>query len=117
MGVHQKQFDLWVPVLVFSPFIVDATVTLLRRLLRGERVWRAHREHYYQRLVLAGWSHRKTVLAEYCLMLACGASAIIYTRTTERTRLLILILWVLIYSALAFCVRLTEQRNGRNRTV
>jgi UDP-N-acetylmuramyl pentapeptide phosphotransferase/UDP-N-acetylglucosamine-1-phosphate transferase len=117
MGIHQGRFDLWVPVLIFSPFIVDATITIFRRLLRRERVWRAHREHYYQRLVLSGWSHRKTVLAEYCLMLACGISAIIYTRTGERTRLLILILWVLIYSVLAFCVRLTEQRNGRSQSV
>ncbi len=27
---------------------VDATVTLLRRLLRGEKVWQAHRSHFYQ---------------------------------------------------------------------
>ncbi len=42
----------WLPVLVFSPFIVDATVTLARRLLRRERVWEAHRQHYYHRLIL-----------------------------------------------------------------
>lgn len=63
-------------LLVFSPFIVDATVTLLRRLLRGERFWQAHRSHYYQRLVQAGWGHRKTVLAEYALMLLTGISAL-----------------------------------------
>ena len=48
-GISQGLFDIWVPVLIFSPFIVDATVTLFRRLLRGEPVWKAHREHYYQR--------------------------------------------------------------------
>jgi UDP-N-acetylmuramyl pentapeptide phosphotransferase/UDP-N-acetylglucosamine-1-phosphate transferase len=32
----------WFPLLVFSPFIADATVTLLRRLARRERVWEAH---------------------------------------------------------------------------
>jgi UDP-N-acetylmuramyl pentapeptide phosphotransferase/UDP-N-acetylglucosamine-1-phosphate transferase len=111
MGVHEKLFDLWVPVLIFSPFIVDATVTLFRRLVRGERVWLAHREHYYQRLVLLGWGHRKTVLAEYCLMLACGTSAVIYTRTGERVRFVLLVLWVLLYCALAVSVRLAEQRS------
>jgi phospho-N-acetylmuramoyl-pentapeptide-transferase len=30
-----------VPILVFSPFIVDASVTVLRRLMAGERIWRA----------------------------------------------------------------------------
>lgn len=111
MGVHQKQFELWVPVLIFSPFIVDATTTLIRRVLRGERIWRAHREHYYQRLVLLGWSHRKTVLAEYCLMLACGASAIVYTRATESVRLMLLVTWVLIYCALAWSVKMVERRS------
>ncbi|MEI2772631.1 MAG: UDP-phosphate N-acetylglucosaminyl 1-phosphate transferase [Candidatus Competibacter sp.] len=56
-------FPFWVAILVFSPFIVDATATLLRRLLRREKVWEAHRTHYYQRLVLLGWGHRGTVLA------------------------------------------------------
>ena len=38
-------------------YLADATVTLARRLLRGRRVWQAHREHFYQRVVAAGWSH------------------------------------------------------------
>jgi len=65
---------LWVSILIFSPFIVDATVTLLRRVVCGERVWQAHKSHYYQRLVQAGWGHRKTVLLEYFLMLICAAA-------------------------------------------
>jgi UDP-N-acetylmuramyl pentapeptide phosphotransferase/UDP-N-acetylglucosamine-1-phosphate transferase len=38
-------------------FLADATLTLSRRLLRGERVWQAHREHFYQRAVQTGLSH------------------------------------------------------------
>lgn len=38
------------PVLVFSFFVTDATVTLFKRLLNGEKVWHAHCKHYYQRL-------------------------------------------------------------------
>jgi UDP-N-acetylmuramyl pentapeptide phosphotransferase/UDP-N-acetylglucosamine-1-phosphate transferase len=38
-------------------FLVDATWTLLRRVLRGETPWRPHREHAYQRAVLGGESH------------------------------------------------------------
>src|SRR4029077_15515318 len=30
-------------------YLADATLTLLRRLSNGERVWQAHRTHYYQR--------------------------------------------------------------------
>ena len=97
VGVHDKLFDIWVPVLIFSPFGVDATATLLRRLARGQRVWRPHREHYYQRLVLAGWGHRKTVLSEYVLMLAAGVSALIYARVGTQARLVILIAWSCLY--------------------
>jgi UDP-N-acetylmuramyl pentapeptide phosphotransferase/UDP-N-acetylglucosamine-1-phosphate transferase len=38
-------------------YLADATLTLARRGLRGEKVWRAHREHFYQRAVQAGRSH------------------------------------------------------------
>lgn len=37
----------------------DATLTLLRRLMRGEKVWRAHRQHFYQRAVRGGMSHAR----------------------------------------------------------
>jgi UDP-N-acetylmuramyl pentapeptide phosphotransferase/UDP-N-acetylglucosamine-1-phosphate transferase len=111
IGMHQGLFDFWVPVLIFSPFIVDATVTLFRRLLRGEKIWQAHRKHYYQRLVLAGWSHRKTVLAEYCLMIFCGLSAVAYIRAGESARLAILLMWVLVYVALILAVRRVERRS------
>jgi UDP-N-acetylmuramyl pentapeptide phosphotransferase/UDP-N-acetylglucosamine-1-phosphate transferase len=43
-------------------FLADATITLLRRLLRGARVWQAHREHFYQRAVQAGLGHDAVVL-------------------------------------------------------
>jgi len=63
------------PLLAFSPFLVDASLTLMRRGLRGERVWLAHREHYYQRLVRMGWSRRRLITAEYLLMAAAAGSA------------------------------------------
>jgi UDP-N-acetylmuramyl pentapeptide phosphotransferase/UDP-N-acetylglucosamine-1-phosphate transferase len=113
MGIYKGLFDLWVPILIFSPFIVDSTVTLFRRLLRGERVWQAHREHYYQRLVLSGWSHRKTVLTEYCLMIACGLSAVSYSQVNESGRLAILLTWVLLYLAMALKVRAIERQRKR----
>ncbi|WP_199032276.1 glycosyl transferase [Ralstonia sp. ASV6] len=57
------------PVIAFSPFIADATVTLLKRFARGERVWEAHREHYYQRMIRMAGAHRPVVLQWYALML------------------------------------------------
>lgn len=39
---------LWSWVILLGVFVVDATLTLLRRLLRGEKVYEAHRSHAYQ---------------------------------------------------------------------
>ncbi|HHT8901335.1 TPA: MraY family glycosyltransferase [Burkholderia cenocepacia] len=62
-------WPVWFPAMVFSPFIADASVTLLRRLLRGEKFWQAHREHYYQRMVRSGIGHRRTAIYWYLVML------------------------------------------------
>jgi UDP-N-acetylmuramyl pentapeptide phosphotransferase/UDP-N-acetylglucosamine-1-phosphate transferase len=68
---------LWLGLMVFSPFLVDATWTVLRRALQGKKPWQAHREHFYQRLVGQGWSHRRTTLWTYALMLKCSLFAVL----------------------------------------
>jgi UDP-N-acetylmuramyl pentapeptide phosphotransferase/UDP-N-acetylglucosamine-1-phosphate transferase len=44
-------------------YLADATITLLRRVLSGERFWRAHREHFYQKATQGGLSHARVVEA------------------------------------------------------
>jgi UDP-N-acetylmuramyl pentapeptide phosphotransferase/UDP-N-acetylglucosamine-1-phosphate transferase len=100
---------LWVVVLVFSPFFVDATVTLLRRALRGERVWKPHRSHCYQRLVGAGWSHRQTLLTAFALMSGSGVSALLIFDAGIRTQWIALSAWTAIYLT---CVVAVERRAG-----
>jgi UDP-N-acetylmuramyl pentapeptide phosphotransferase/UDP-N-acetylglucosamine-1-phosphate transferase len=59
-------------------FLADATITLVRRLLRGERVWQAHREHFYQQAVRRGLSHAavvKRVIAADLVLVGCGWAA------------------------------------------
>ncbi|KGX37565.1 MraY family glycosyltransferase [Burkholderia pseudomallei] len=68
-GWHEAVWPIWFPAMVFSPFIADASVTLLRRLLRGEKFWQAHREHYYQRMVRSGVGHGRTAVYWYLIML------------------------------------------------
>ncbi|MCI0145644.1 glycosyltransferase family 4 protein [Paraburkholderia sediminicola] len=68
LGWSDQVWPIWFPALVFSPFIGDASVTLLRRLLRGEKIWQAHREHYYQRMVRYGLGHAKTAKIWYLVM-------------------------------------------------
>ncbi|CRM19977.1 MULTISPECIES: MraY family glycosyltransferase [Pseudomonas] len=44
----QDMAFLWVWLILLGVFVVDATFTLIRRLLRGDKVYEAHRSHAYQ---------------------------------------------------------------------
>jgi UDP-N-acetylmuramyl pentapeptide phosphotransferase/UDP-N-acetylglucosamine-1-phosphate transferase len=53
----------WAAALILPAYYLgDATLTLVLRLFKGEKVWQAHREHFYQRAVRGGMSHRSVVL-------------------------------------------------------
>lgn len=43
-------------------YLADATITLLKRAKRGEKIWQAHREHYYQKATQSGLSHDQVAL-------------------------------------------------------
>jgi UDP-N-acetylmuramyl pentapeptide phosphotransferase/UDP-N-acetylglucosamine-1-phosphate transferase len=48
----------WAPALILPAYyLADATITLFARLARGEKIWQAHRSHFYQRAVQAGLRH------------------------------------------------------------
>ncbi|MFD1557823.1 glycosyltransferase family 4 protein [Paraburkholderia silviterrae] len=92
-GWRAEAWPIWFPALVFAPFIVDASVTLLRRLARGERFWQAHREHYYQRMVRSGMGHAQTAVLWYAVMFAGIIVAICNLRCTPRVQWGIVFLW------------------------
>lgn len=100
-GWQQGYWPAWFPVLVFSPFVADATLTLLKRIWRRENLAQAHRSHYYQRLVQLGWGHRNTAIVEYALMLLAGLSALWGTGMDMRGQANLLAWWGAIYLGLA----------------
>jgi Fuc2NAc and GlcNAc transferase len=51
---------LWPCLILSSAFLVDAGLTLSQRILAGKRWYTAHREHLYQWMVRAGFSHART---------------------------------------------------------
>ncbi|UTW51687.1 glycosyltransferase family 4 protein [bacterium SCSIO 12827] len=60
----------WAPAVILPLYyLADATITLLRRLLRGEAPWQAHRDHFYQQATRAGRSHARVA----CQILALNA--------------------------------------------
>ena len=103
-GMVLGAWPAWFPIVVFSPFIVDASVTLARRVLRGEPFWRAHRSHYYQRLVLGGWTRRALALRGYALMLAAAASALLALGSGAQVRFGIILVWAGAYALLFLAI-------------
>lgn len=75
---------MWAWLIGGGVFFVDATTTLLRRLLRGEQVYMAHRSHAYQRLSRRWNSHRRVTIAVWIVnlswLLPCSLLAAKYPR-------------------------------------
>jgi len=111
-GAVLALYPLWAGWLAFSPFIVDATWTLLRRAVAREPVWRAHRSHHYQRLVLAGWGHRRTLLRAMLLMAGAAATAVAAPRLTTPEQWLVIAGWAGVYALVHLRVTLAERAAG-----
>lgn len=112
-GVFDKVFEWWVPILIFSPFFVDATVTLIKRLFCGEKVWIAHKSHHYQKLIQMGWAQKKTVIFEYLLMFATSCTAIVIQVVgSDSLTMYMLAVWLLIYILIILVISYLGKRSG-----
>lgn len=94
----------WFPLLAFLPFLADATLTLIGRALRRERVWEAHRGHYYQRLHRLGAGHRGTLCLYGLLMAGTAASAVVTLRIEPNAGWLVLTAWCLALWLVFLCI-------------
>jgi UDP-N-acetylmuramyl pentapeptide phosphotransferase/UDP-N-acetylglucosamine-1-phosphate transferase len=94
---HQQ---LAVALLLPLYYLLDATVTLLRRLVRGELFWAAHRSHFYQRATENGFTALRVVSEMFVLNLGLGALAIASSRT--QSPVIQVLLLVIGASAVAF---------------
>src|SRR5690606_8935736 len=67
---------LWAVLILSSLFWADATFTLFRRLFSGEKIWPAHRSHWYQRAYNMGMSHKQILYRGLGLSLCLLALAL-----------------------------------------
>lgn len=70
-----RSLPLIVWIMLLGVFVVDATVTLLKRRSRGEKVFEAHRTHVYQLAVQAGYSHKQVTLCVLFINILLGIMA------------------------------------------
>lgn len=100
-GWQRGYWPFWFPLLVFSPFVVDATVTLLKRLRNKQG---AMDGHYYQRLKLMGWDSSRIATTEYVLMALAGISALVGIGLETGAQSNLLAYWAAIYLGLSMWV-------------
>jgi len=111
-GWQARWWPAWFPFQVFLPFIADASVTLLYRLLRGERPWVAHREHYYQRLVQMGWGHGRTLALYALLMVGAAGSGVAALAWAPPAGVVLLAFWGLILAFVFIAIEYHWRRRG-----
>lgn len=105
-GVVAGAWPAWLPLLAFITLILDATLTLAARARRGERIWQAHKLHYYQRLHQMGAGHTGTLLLYAALAAATSATAIACVVAAPRQGWIALCIWmailVLLFAAIDY---------------
>ncbi|MBI4495087.1 MAG: glycosyltransferase family 4 protein [Chloroflexi bacterium] len=102
------RISIYISALMLAPFLFDATLTLLRRVWRGERWYEAHRSHLYQRLVQAGYSARRVSLLYYGLALVLGALGLAEVATGQGATETFFLIGLVPLALLALWVRRVE---------
>lgn len=89
-------------------FVFDSALTLLRRLIRGERIWTAHRKHLYQRLVIAGCSHQFVSLfyGLIAMTIALTTSFLLFIQLADSTYIISALVLVLTSILIVSVVRI-----------
>ncbi len=80
-----------VPVILLMMFLLDAGTTLLRRLPKGKDWLKPHRDHYYQRLIILGYSHSQVTFLYSFFNLILGFLAVTYIKSDGLLSLLVAI--------------------------
>jgi UDP-N-acetylmuramyl pentapeptide phosphotransferase/UDP-N-acetylglucosamine-1-phosphate transferase len=83
-------------------FVFDTLYTFFRRLLKGEKVWMAHRSHIYQRLVIGGLSHSRVTLVYGILSAFILAALIFWVGSVEQAEYFLLALTLGVCPVLIF---------------
>jgi len=107
-----RDFGWWLLVplgLLHANFLLDTGITLIRRVVLGDRWYEAHREHFYQRLVRAGKSHAFVTVVEMALQIIVLGLVLAYLQVGSVGRLLLIgivvMIWLSFFTLAEVCFR------------
>ena len=114
-GIRGGAWPAWLPWLVFLPFVADATVTLARRVARGERVWEAHKSHYYQRLHQMGAGHWGTAVVYGALAVGTALTAVACVAWAPDAGWKAIAVWIAVHAMLFATIDYHWHRRTRDK--
>jgi UDP-GlcNAc:undecaprenyl-phosphate GlcNAc-1-phosphate transferase len=106
IGWYKLLWPLWFPLIIFSPFIIDSSITLLKRFIKKESLTKAHRSHYYQRAILIGYSHKQVALFYYGAMFCVGVLGVL--AVIIKTQEITLFIFILLFLSFGFMFRFID---------
>lgn len=103
-NIGKSSIILW--LMLTSVFWFDATITLFRRVVIKENIFKAHKNHAYQRIVQYGFSHQRTVISAMAINCIIFILAFLTILFPEH----ILLFFFLNMSLLSFVLYLVDRR-------
>jgi len=108
------QLDLVLLCIVLSLFVVDASLTLLARILTGQKWYNPHRQHAYQRLVAGQFGHTRTWMVYQCLNVLIVLPAVWLAQTGRMNSTWVAVVVYLLFSMLWYAVYKNQSNNNKN---
>jgi len=106
IGWYKLLWPAWFPLIVFSPFIIDSSITLLKRFITKESLTEAHRSHYYQRAILIGYSHKQVLVLSCGIMICVGILGVL--AVIINTQKITFFIFILLFSSFGLMLRFID---------
>jgi UDP-GlcNAc:undecaprenyl-phosphate GlcNAc-1-phosphate transferase len=108
---HSHTSFLVMPLLLLG-FIYDTFFTFVRRLLRGERVFQAHRTHLYQLFSRLGYSQKSVTLVHYAMCVLQGLAAAWMVAIPGGQRMFVFVPFLFVYGLYSYLIIRAAKREG-----
>jgi len=104
---------IWFGAFVLWPFLFDGSFTIARRYKKGENILDAHRSHLYQRLNIAGYSHKHITILYACFAVISSVFAFLFLQGSETLRFMSIAILFVLSLWYALQVQKIEDRNSQ----
>jgi len=98
-------------VILLGMFLLDAGVTLIKRVPRGRNWLEPHRDHYYQRLIKLGYSHKKVTMLYSAMSVVLGLVATFYLNSSGIIQGGVFLLVIMPFIVVVTLTHFLENRN------